>query len=71
VPLKGARSDAEPVQLSHQVQGTTLLRIIESNGLRQERRFALSSDDKLTLEVRVFSPGVTGSLTMTAVYRRI
>jgi hypothetical protein len=69
---KGARADAQPLQLSHQLQGTSLLRVVEGNGFRQERRFSLSADAvTLTLEIRVAGPTLAGPLATTAVYRRL
>lgn len=69
---KGARPDAQPLQLSQQLQGTTLVRVVEGKGFRQERRFTLSADAaNLTLEIRVSGAALPRALSSTATYRRL
>jgi hypothetical protein len=69
---KGSRPDAQPLQLSHQVQGNALLRVVEGKGFRQERRFSLSADaQRLGLEIRVSGAALPTPLSAAYVYRRL
>jgi hypothetical protein len=69
---KGARADSEPLQLSQQLQGATLLRTIDGNGFHQERRFIASADGtQLTLQIRVSGAALSSPLSASAVYRRL
>jgi hypothetical protein len=71
VVAKGARPDAVPLQLSQRLQGTTLVRLVEGNGFRQERHFSLSADGAmLTLEIRVSGAVLQSPLSSSATYRR-
>jgi hypothetical protein len=68
---KGSRADAQ-LQLSQQLLGNTLLRVVEGKGFRQERRFTLSGDaNSLTLEIRVSGPMLANPLSTSALYRRL
>jgi hypothetical protein len=69
---KGSRADATPLQLSQRLEGTTLLRVVEGKGFRQERRFSLSADaSRLTLEIRVSGSALPSPLSAAYVYRRL
>jgi hypothetical protein len=64
-----SRSDA---RLSQQLQGSALVQIIESRGLRQERRFSLNdSGTSLTLNVRVTGSLLAAPVQVQAVYQRL
>jgi hypothetical protein len=69
---KGARPDAQPLQLTQQLEGTALLRVVEGKGFRQERRFSLSADaNSLTVELRVSGAALPSPLSASYVYARL
>ena len=68
---KGAAAEAQALQLSQQLQGKALVRVVEGRGFRQERRFTLQVDGSLTLEIRVTGPVLAGMLSSSASYRRL
>jgi hypothetical protein len=68
---KGARPDAAPLVLSQRLEGAALLRVVEGNGFRQERRFSPSADaSRLTLEIRVSGGALAGPLSAVHIYAR-
>lgn len=69
---KGVRADSEPLRLSQQLQGANLVRVVEGNGFRQERRFGTNADGtQLTLQLHVSGAALPKPLSTSAVYRRL
>jgi hypothetical protein len=69
---KGARADAQPLQLSQRLSGSTLVRVVEGKGFRQERSFTLGADGAtLTLEIRISGAALPSPLSSSATYRRL
>jgi len=72
--VKVARASSKPssLNLSQRLDGSTLLQIVEGKGVRQERRFDLSTSGTiLILDARVMSTAANGPLTARSVYRKL
>jgi hypothetical protein len=71
VTPKGARQGAAPLVLSQRLEGAALLRVVEGNGFRQERRFSPNADaSRLRLEIRVSGGPLARPLSAVHVYSR-
>jgi hypothetical protein len=68
---QAGRADTAPLQLSQRLGGTTVLRVVEGKGFRQERRFALSADaSRMTLKIRVSGAALQAPVSAAYVYAR-
>jgi hypothetical protein len=53
------------------LEGAALLRVVEGDGFRQERRFSPGPDaNRLTLEIRISGATLAGPLSAIHVYAR-
>jgi hypothetical protein len=68
---KEARPGAASLVLTQRLEGAALLRVVEGNGFRQERRFSPNADaSRLTVEIRVSGGPLTRPLSAVHVYAR-